>query len=79
MGAVRLALVVVPTGSDPLARRDWRFQPEVATLTVRGPSRTGGGLTPDELWPVLIATLLVCGIVAFYRGKSATSPPRTVV
>jgi hypothetical protein len=79
VGALRLALVVVPTGGDPLARRDWRFRPEVLTLTVRGPSRTGGGLGPGELWPVLAATLLVCGIVAFYRRNSPSSPPRSVV
>jgi energy-coupling factor transporter ATP-binding protein EcfA2 len=75
-GAVRVALVVVPTGGDPLTRRDWRFRPEVLTLTVHGPPRTGGGLAPGDLWPMLVAILLVCGIVAFYRP---TSPPRSVV
>ncbi|MGH7356384.1 MAG: YfhO family protein, partial [Candidatus Rokuibacteriota bacterium] len=79
VGAVRLALVVVPAGGDPLARREWRFRPEVLTLTVRGPSRTGGGVTPGELWPMLVATLLVCGIVAFYRRKFPVSPPPSVV
>jgi len=79
MGAVRLALVVVPAGVDPLARQDWSFRPELVTLTVRGPSRGGGGLAPEDLWPVLVATLLVCGIVAFYRRKSPFSPPPSVV
>jgi len=77
MGAVRLALVVVPAGVDPLARQDWSFRPELVTLTVRGPSRGGGA--PEDLWPILVATLLVCGIVAFYRRNSPFSPPPSVV
>jgi hypothetical protein len=78
-GALRLALVVVPAGGDPLARRDWTYRPELATLRVRGAPRAGGGLAISELWAMLAATLLVGGIVAFYRRGGAFSTPPSMV
>lgn len=51
---IPLALLVVPTGTDPLDRAQWAYRPVVRWLSVRGPS-TPWSVTPGALVFGLVA------------------------
>jgi hypothetical protein len=61
-GEMPLALLVVPTDTDPLARFDWVFQPVLVHVSVRGPADTVA-LDLRRLVPLIGATLLACALV----------------
>lgn len=61
-GPIPLALVVVPAGSDPMARFAWRFRPLVIEIHAR-PAVAAAALDVGALAPVAIVTLLSCAVV----------------